>query len=268
MLYTRLMRYARLGILGALAFLPAFAQVQLGRIHDKIDHGNGTAESTNWSGYAALGSSFNSAEGSWIVPAANCNGVAAQRFAAFWVGIDGYNSSTVEQTGTMTVCTGKTPSYYAWYEFYPQAMVQVTSVRVNPGDHILASVVYNSTTQEFTVTITDKTTGRSFNTSSQVSGADRSSAEWIAEAPCCTRSGGILPLPNFGTADFGEDSTAITGTNFATDSANSGSIGSFLPVNWVEINKTGTSSSPQISTCSALSSDGTSFTCSWGKPPA
>jgi hypothetical protein len=268
MRYTNLMRYAGLGILGALAFLPAFAQVQLGRIQDKIDHGNGTAESTNWSGYAALGSSFTSAEGSWIVPAANCNGVAAQRYAAFWVGIDGYNSSTVEQTGTMTVCIGKTPSYYAWYEFYPKAMVEVTSVRVTPGDSISASVVYNSTTQEFTVTITDETTGRSYNTSSKVSGADRSSAEWIAEAPCCTRSGGILPLPNFGTASFGEDSTAITGTNFATDSSNSGSIGSFLPVNWVEINKTGTSSSPQISVCSALSSDGTSFTCSWGKPPA
>jgi hypothetical protein len=184
------------------------------------------------------------------------------------VGIDGYNSSTVEQTGTMTVCTGKNPSYYAWYEFYPKAMVKVTSVAVTPGDRIFASVVYNSSTQGFTVKITDETTGRSYSTSAKVAGADRSSAEWIAEAPCCTNSGGILPLPNFGTASFGEDSTAVTGTNFATDNSNSGSIGSFLPVNWVEINKTGTTSSPQISTCSALSSDGTSFTCSWGKPPA
>jgi hypothetical protein len=184
------------------------------------------------------------------------------------VGIDGYNSSTVEQTGTMNVCEKTTPSYYAWYEFYPKAMVEVTSVRITPGDLISASVVYNASTQEFTVTITDQTTGRSYSTSSKVSGADRSSAEWIAEAPCCTASGGILPLPNFGTASFGEDFTAITGTNFATDSANSGSIGSFLPVDWVEINKVGSSSSPQISVCSQLSSDGTSFTCSWGKPPA
>jgi hypothetical protein len=264
------MRFTLLGVLGVLAFLPALAQSprQLGSIRDKFDHGNGTAESTNWSGYAATGSSFTSAEGSWIVPASNCNGVAAQRYAAFWVGIDGYNSSTVEQTGTMNVCVGKTPSYYAWYEFYPQPMVEVPSVRVTPGDRISASVVYNGSTQAFTLTITNQTTGRSYNTSSKVPGANRSSAEWIAEAPCCTNSGGILPLPNFGTASFGEDFTAITGTNFATDNANSGSIGSFLPVNWVEINKTGTSSSPQISVCSALSGDGTSFTCSWGKPPA
>jgi hypothetical protein len=32
-----------------------------------------------------------------------------------------------------------------------------------------------------------------------VSGAARSSAEVIIEAPCCTNSGGILPLADFGT---------------------------------------------------------------------
>jgi len=32
--------------------------------------------------------------------------------------------------------------------------------------------------------------------------AANSSAEVIAEAPCCTASGGILPLANFGTVSF------------------------------------------------------------------
>jgi hypothetical protein len=35
-----------------------------------------------------------------------------------------------------------------------------------------------------------------------VSGAPRSSAEVIVEAPCCTNSGGILPLTDFGTINI------------------------------------------------------------------
>ena len=41
----------------------------------------------------------------------------------------------------------------------------------------------------------------------------------FCEAPCCTNSGGILPLSDFGTGLLGEDSTAVSGSNFATDSS-------------------------------------------------
>jgi hypothetical protein len=272
------MNYQRLGILGAFAFLPAFAQVstvslpqnttgkvhqrQFGLIRDKIERLDGTADSTNWSGYAVLGSSFTSAYGSWTVPAADCSGVRGDQYAAFWVGLDGYSSSTVEQTGTLSDCDGRSPSYAAWYEFYPAGLVEI-NLSIKPGDHISASVVYNGN-NKFTVTIEDVTTGKSFSRSSTVSGAARSSAEWIAEAPCCTNSGGILPLADFGTAFFGEDSTGVSGTNYATDSTNSGSIVTFTASNYVQINKVSSSSSPQTSTCSALSSDGTSFSCTWG----
>ena len=64
-----------------------------------------------------------------------------------------------------------------------------------------ASVTYSGT--QFTIKITNVTTGKSFSKSSRVSGAKRTSAEWIAEAPCCTRGGGILPLADFGTVDLG-----------------------------------------------------------------
>jgi hypothetical protein len=272
------MRFTCLAILGTLACWPAFAQDsngaspnvpgkkavrQFGLIRDKFDHGNGTAESTNWSGYAVLGSSFTSASGSWVVPAVNCSGVRGDQYSAFWVGLDGYSSSTVEQTGTLSDCVGRTAVYSAWYEFYPQGLIEIGSLPVKPGDIMFASVVYSTSTEKFTVTIKDETTGKSYSKSASVSGASRSSAEWIAEAPCCTNGGGILPLADFGTVNFGADSTGVSGTNFATDSSNSGSIGSFLSVNYVEINKTGSSSSPQTSTCTALSSDGTSFSCTW-----
>ncbi len=275
------MRFIRLGIVGALAFLPAFAQDSngslsqdtmgkmlprhLGLIQDKTDHGDGTATSTNWSGYAVLGSSFTWAKGSWIVPTATCTGVTRDQYAAFWVGLDGYSSTTVEQTGTLSDCDGPTPNYYAWYEFYPRALFEITNFPVKPGDVISALVFYNSTTEKFEIKIVNETTGLSFAKSEAVSGAVRSSAEWITEAPCCTAGGGILPLADFGTVSFGKDSTGIAATNWALDSSHEGAIGSFAAVNVIEINKRATSSSPETSDCSALSSDKTSFTCTWAK---
>ena len=263
----------RLGILGAIAILPAFAQVssaptdmekiaprQHRPITDLVEHGDGTSTSSNWSGYAVTGTSFTSAEGSWTVPTATCT--SGDLYASFWVGLDGYSSTTVEQTGTDSDCVGRNPSYYAWYEFYPHPSFQITSLSIKPGDQMSAKVVYSGST--FTITIKDVTTGKSYTKGSTVRGAKRSSAEWIAEAPCCTGSGGILPLADFGTVLFGQDSTGVSGTNDATDSTHSGAIGTFPAASIEEINKTGSSTSPQTSTCSAsLSSDGSSFSCTW-----
>jgi hypothetical protein len=267
----------RMGILGALAILPVFAQVsdvslsqdttekiaprQHGLIRDFHDHGDGTSTSTNWSGYAVTGKAFTAAEGSWTVPTATCSGVSGDQYAAFWVGIDGYSSTTVEQTGTDSDCVGTRPNYYAWYEFYPHPSIEITSLGIAPGNVISASVTYSGS--EFTIKITNVTTGKSFTKSSTVSGAKRTSAEWIAEAPCCTGSGGILPLSDFGTILFGEDTSGVSGTNNAKDSTHSGDIGSFPAASINEINKTSSSTSPQTSTCTSLSSDGTSFSCTW-----
>lgn len=77
---------------------------------------DGTVESENWSGYAVTVSSLTVAKGSWTVPAVNCS-KTPNTYAAFWVGIDGYSSSTVEQTGTLAQCSGSSAAYYAWYEF-------------------------------------------------------------------------------------------------------------------------------------------------------
>jgi hypothetical protein len=272
-----------LPLLSMVAALPGFAQLshdpvpqnateRLARrqhrpIQNKTEHrdatkaAGGTTTSSNWSGYAVLGSSFTSAAGSWVVPTATCTGVSGDQYAAFWVGLDGYSSNTVEQTGTDSDCDGGTPSYYAWYELYPNPGFEVPNIDVTAGDVMSASVVYNG--NEFTITITDETKGQSFTKSSGVRGAERSSAEWITEAPCCTvrPRNGILPLSDFVTVGFGSDYTSQAGTNRATDSTVTGDIASF-PTIW-EINKTGSSTSTQTSTCSALSSDGTSFSCTW-----
>jgi hypothetical protein len=252
----------RFGILVAIATLPAVAQVanparQHGPIRDRQDHQDGTVASSNWSGYAVKGSAFTSVEGSWIVPTATCP--SGSQYASFWVGIDGYSSGTVEQTGTDSDCHDGKPHYYAWYEFYPQRGYTFPSQVIKPGDVMWAKVFYDGS--EFTVVIKDLTSGRTSSKSATVPGAKRSSAEWIAEAPCCTAKGDILPLADFGTLLFGGDSTGLSSTNYATDSSTSGAIGSFPAVEEIIMEK------PKLKVAKAvpsgLSSDGTSFSVNW-----
>jgi hypothetical protein len=216
-------------------------------------------DSTNWSGYAVEGTSFTKASASWTVPTVNCS-KTPNTYSSFWVGIDGWTSSTVEQTGTDSDCSGSRASYYAWYEFYPNPSIEITSVAVSPGNHISASVTYSGT--QFTITLINETTGKSYSKSSTVSGAQRTSAEWIAEAPCCTRRGGILPLSDFGTVDFGQDYTGVSSTNDATDSTVSGAIGAFGSNIFESIMVNRTTGADEA-VPSALSSDGTSFTVTW-----
>src|SRR5215467_11203890 len=63
-----------------------------------LSHGVATAQSTNWSGYAATTGTYTSVSASWIQPAGNCPSWFGSQYAAFWVGLDGFSSSTVEQT--------------------------------------------------------------------------------------------------------------------------------------------------------------------------
>jgi hypothetical protein len=158
------MRMRTLGALLMLAAMPAFAQdapetipATAHQTHPMQFHKvrqDGTVESTNWSGYAVTGSSFTSAKGSWIVPSVNCS-KTPNTYSAFWVGIDGYSSDSVEQTGTISQCDGTTAQYYAWYEFYPNPSYEITSVPVSPGNVISASVTYSDS--KFTTTITNGT---------------------------------------------------------------------------------------------------------------
>ena len=264
----------RFSVFAILACAPAFAQLwnapahrviqrQVGPVRDKIEHSDGTVDSTNWSGYLVQGSEFTSVKGTWVVPSVVCSFVTETQYAATWVGMDGWGSSTLEQIGTMSECDGSTPRYWAWFEFFPSEMYVITVLPVNSGNVISASVVYEG--GQFTVNIKNETSGESYSTSSVVEGAVRNTAEWIAEAPCCTTDGGVMPLADFGTTQFGQDDTRVPGfgTGDATDAANSGSIGSFGS-RASRLTKIGTATSPQISRCSILSREGSSFSCTWG----
>jgi hypothetical protein len=217
---------------------------------------DGTVESENWSGYAVTGSSFTQALGSWIVPTVTCSGIGGTpgSYAAFWVGLDGYSSSSVEQTGTDSDCNGDTPSYYAWYEFYPKFAVTITSLTISPGDIISAEVNYSG--KEFTITIKDLSTGQSYGESSKVPQAKRSSAEWIAESPSSI-------LSNFGKVSFGQDYDRPSApvANYATDSSKSEPI-SYFGTSVEKITMVSSKGADEAAPTS-LTSDGTSFQVTW-----
>ena len=150
-------------------------------------------QSTNWSGYADTGSGFSTVTGSWTEPTATCSG-RTESLAAFWVGIDGYSSSSVEQDGTLVECYRGTAYYYTWWEMYPTNAIQVVGTSLRAGDAISASVVRSGSS--YTLKVTDSThTANSFTTTQTCSGCANSSAEWIAEAP--SSSSGVEPLSDF-----------------------------------------------------------------------
>ena len=180
------------------AAVPAFAAGSPARA-PRLDpnHKITQSTSTNWSGFAATGTTFTSVSASWTQPTAKCS-AGETSYSSFWVGLDGYNSSTVEQTGTDADCSSGTPRYYAWYEMYPKFPVNLSNPVV-PGDQLTASVTVGSGGR-FTLTIGDTSQGWSFTTTQKLNHASLSSAEVIAEAP--SSRGGVLPLANFGTVSF------------------------------------------------------------------
>jgi Peptidase A4 family len=199
-------------------------------------------ESTNWSGYAAASGTYTSVSASWTEPTGTCSGSA--KYSSFWVGLDGYNSSTVEQTGSEVDCSGSKAEYYSWYEMYPANPVNFSNP-VSPGDKFYGSVTHNGGSS-YTLVLEDLTKGWSHTVSATLSGAANSSAEVIVEAPCCTASGGILPLAHF---------SPVTFTNATVDGS---AIGNADPTQIVMVDGGGRAKD----SISALSG-GNSFTATW-----
>jgi len=160
---------------------------------------NTSVESSNWSGYAATGSDgeFTSVSASWVQPTVTCG--SKTTYSSYWVGLDGYSNSALEQTGTEADCIGRRAEYGAWWEVLPASETDY-SVTVEPGDSLTASVVDNGN-GTFTMTLTDSTEGWSKSTTADgSSGYEDSSAEVIAEAT--EVNGSIAKLSDFGTVNF------------------------------------------------------------------
>ena len=166
------------------------------------------ALSTNWSGYAAYGTSFTNASARWTVPAVNCNGAATGASSA-WVGLDGYgspsvSSPSVEQLGTEQDCFWGFPSYSAWYELWPKASVTLPSkYAVHPYDKMQAWVSYSNVSDTYAFHMQNFTAGWVWNLNVPAPTSPHptnTTAEWIVEQPDCFYT--CSWLANYGTVSF------------------------------------------------------------------
>jgi hypothetical protein len=216
-----------------------------------------TTQSLNWAGYAVTGSggSVTAVAGSWVQPSVKCGG--GTTYAAFWAGIDGFNSNTVEQAGTLAECSRGVASYSAWYEFYPAASVTISGLPVKPGDAISVRVVYAGSST-FEVELSDVSAGHSYSTAGTVSNAARSSAECITERPSI--AGSITRLANFGTAEYGEGYTGVAGTRDATVGGTNQALGAYSTVTSITMVSY---SGRTLAEPSGLTSSESSFTVTW-----
>jgi len=233
--------------------------------HRWVPSGITTTSSGNWAGYAvstATGA-VTSVSGQWTVPAVTATGTTS--YSSTWVGIDGFNSNSVEQLGTSSNinANGTVTQYFAWYEMYPNA--PVTELTVSPGDTISASVTANAAHTQFPLTLTDLSIKSGHDSFSVVQAAPvtakLSSAEWIEEAP--SSGNRILPLANFHTATFTNASATINSVT--------GPINNPTWLNEVNLINMETSSGALEAGTSVLNSSGTGFTVTYGStgtPPS
>jgi hypothetical protein len=199
-------------------------RISLGVPHTGKGHGGGGGSSSfgwassNWSGYALSSSTngaYNDITGSWTVPTVQPS--TTSTYSSNWIGIDGYNNSSLIQTGTEQDYYSGSAHYDAWWEILPAAETVLPSGHpVQPGDHISASI-QNNGNGTWNITISDATQNWTFTTTQSYSGP-QTSAEWIEEAP--TIGGHVATLANYGLATF--DPGTVNGGNPAFQTVDGG----------------------------------------------
>jgi Peptidase A4 family len=168
------------------------------------------AASFNWSGYADTATknqTFTKVSGAWTTPSVTCN--AEDQITSNWVGLDGFNSNTVEQLGTISWCFQNAPVYFTWYEMFPAGTVEVGTA-LKPGDKISASVTRTGTS--YALKLTDSTTaGNNISVTKTCALATcvDTSAEWISERP--SFSIGIVPQAHYNAFKLTSGSVTANG---------------------------------------------------------
>ncbi|GAB2734363.1 G1 family glutamic endopeptidase [Kitasatospora kifunensis] len=191
-----------------------------------------------WGGYAVTGGTYTSATGSWTVPTLDCADTPDSSVSP-WIGIDGFNSQTVEQIGFDQDCTNGVAGYYPWVEMYPADSIYFNET-VQAGDLITAAVSVSGTS--FTLTETDAT--QHWTKTYDESGSYQlSSAEAIVE----DLGDGVGPVADFGSIAFTdvtfngsplESAGTLNSTDLARGNAqltdNSQPAGGGFTINWLQ----------------------------------
>jgi Peptidase A4 family len=162
----------------------------------KAAGGASTMKSTNWAGYAVTGGTYTSVAANWIEPSVTCT---SDGIVGFWVGLDGWGSSSVEQDGTGVDCSKGTPQQFAWWETYPANSVQVYDAPVSAGDQMSSSIVAQGHGR-YLMVLTDWTKRWTVRNPAMLPSGQNASAEIVAEA--VTSGTDITTLPDFGAIGF------------------------------------------------------------------
>ncbi|KAJ5118141.1 uncharacterized protein N7515_010364 [Penicillium bovifimosum] len=162
--------------------------------------------SSNWAGAVLIGKGYTSVTAEFTVPTPKLPSGASsskQYCASAWVGIDGDTcGSAILQTGIDFCIQGRTVSYDAWYEWYPDYAYDFSGISIAAGNKIKVTVDATSKTTG-TATIENVSTGKTV-THTFTGGVDGDlceyNAEWIVEDFSSNED--LVPFANFGTVTF------------------------------------------------------------------
>jgi hypothetical protein len=172
--------------------------------------------SRNWSGYVASGGPFRGVQGTFTVP--NLARAPGATRTSEWVGIDGRHNGHLIQAGVeqdFDPATGLV-SHYAWWQVLPDHPTQLEiPLMVLPGDEITVVIGRKHGGRQWSIVVSDDTTGQTFSTRRPYSGP-ASSAEWVVEAPT-TRGvqdtlGSYAPRVVFSSVGLAGPASGITRT--------------------------------------------------------
>jgi hypothetical protein len=172
---------AALGGIIVLLTVLAPAPARATRAQTGVYHGanqQAPAGSQVWSGYAITGSAITSVTGTFTLPRMSCMPWSRSE-VAFWVGIDGFNTSTVEQTGVDVACNPDGVTYRPWYEMFPLPAVYIDQP-ATAGDHITATVK-RTAPHTYALTLHNATAAWTYTTTQTAQNDQGTTAEWIAE---------------------------------------------------------------------------------------
>jgi hypothetical protein len=192
-----------------------------------------------------------SVSGSWTVPEVKPSGNST--FSGVWMGIGGYGEETLIQTGTEQEYIDGKLVYYAWYELFPDYLVRIPSLHIQPSDVITACIsLINENESTWAIQISDVTRGEQFK-KVVVYNSSRLTAEWVVERPKV--NGTVSILADFGNVTFTECKATVDGVT--------GVIGNFSYAQLV-MHDEGTA----LVAVSLLDENESGFTVSYLEPPS
>ncbi|KAF3769798.1 hypothetical protein M406DRAFT_35581, partial [Cryphonectria parasitica EP155] len=187
---------------------------------DGLTNTTNTAYSDNWAGAVITTTDVSEVTAIITVPSVSApSGSSSSEYcASAWVGIDGNSCETaILQTGVDFCYEHGSPSYDAWYEWYPDYSYDF-DLTVSEGDVLKLSVTATSDTSG-TAVIENQTTGKSVTKtfSGNVQGdLCRTDAEWIVED--FEEGSSLVAFADFGTVAFSSATATAGGGTLSPDS--------------------------------------------------